>query len=71
MYFLAPGFFSAAGKQVDGNVHTIQESFYSGIMLVGEYFGGRHQASLETVVQCNKHAHQGHQCFAAAHITLQ
>ena len=39
-------------------------------VLGGENLGGGHQAGLESVVDCQKHAHQGHNGFAAAYIAL-
>ena len=38
-------------------------------VLGGENLGGGHQAGLESVVDCQKHAHQGHNGFAAAYIS--
>ena len=40
-------------------------------MLDSQYLGWGHQARLKAIIDGNEHTHQGHQCFSAAHITLQ
>ena len=40
-------------------------------MLLGQYFGGRHQGALPTVVNRNGCCERGHHGFARAHIALQ
>ena len=40
------------------------------VMLCGKDFGRRHDGCLKTVIQSDKHAHYGNQCFPASHIAL-
>jgi hypothetical protein len=41
-----------------------------GKVLLGQDFGGRHEAGLVAVVDGHEHGHQGHDGFAAAYVAL-
>ena len=71
MDLLAACFFSAACKQINGYIHSIQKPPDGSVMLVGQNFGRGHEAGLETIVERDKHTHERYQRFPATYIALQ
>ena len=59
------------GEKLDAQPQRLDHRFQPLVVLGGQYLGGGHQASLVAVVDGDKHAHEGHQGFAAAHVALQ
>ena len=59
-----------AGEQLDAHGQPVEHGSYALEVLCGKYFGGRHQAGLEAVVDHHQHHHQRHQRLARAHVAL-
>ena len=63
--------FHNACQQFHPYGHVAQEISDGLQMLFGQYLGGCHDTGLVTVVQCDEHRHEGHECLAASHVALQ
>ena len=69
--FLARLAFHAAREEFHGDWQRRKQFLDGGKVLLGKYFGGRHDARLETVVEGEEAAKQSHDGLAAAHVALQ
>ena len=69
--FLARLAFHAAREEFHGDWQVGKLIPDGGKVLLGKYFGGRHDARLETVVEGEEAAKQSHDGLAAAHVALQ
>ena len=71
VYGFALFFASGTGEQGAFNAQRLHQMADGIEMLCSENLGGCHDGSLIIVVERQKHAHKGHESFAAAHIALK
>ena len=60
-----------SGEQFNTDIHSIQKSADTLVMLLGQNLRRSHDTGLEPIVDGNKHRHESHQGFPATHIALQ
>ncbi|MNS34462.1 hypothetical protein D3C72_665880 [compost metagenome] len=62
--------FYRSGEYRYGYRHVFQQIADTLKVLLGQYLSRCHHATLVTIVRCDKHAQQGHHCFATTDISL-
>ena len=70
-HLLAPLAFHASREQSHTYGQPLEHRRQRGVVLLGQYLRGRHDAGLVAVAYGDERCHERHQCLAAAHIALQ
>ena len=63
--------FHNACQQFNAHRHVAQEIANGLQMLLSENLRGGHNSGLETIIECNEHRHERHECLTRTHIALQ